>query len=171
MAWTEITRPKYLRKGRPSTRGRVRYASDTSDAEWAEIEPQLPPPAKCGRTRETDLREVVNSIFYIAQTGCQWRLLPLPALHHGAAVFLCGARQRRVADHQSCAADGRPRSRRTRGKSDRRRDRQPIGQDDRIRWSARLCGREDDQGPQAAYPDRHHRPARRDDRASGERAG
>jgi transposase len=76
MAWTEITRPKYLRKGRPSTRGRVRYASDTSDAEWAEIEPQLPPPAKCGRTRETDLREVVNAIFYIAQTGCQWRLLP-----------------------------------------------------------------------------------------------
>ena len=31
---------------------------------------------RCGRTRETDLREVVDSIFYIAQTGCQWRLLP-----------------------------------------------------------------------------------------------
>jgi transposase len=69
MAWTEITRPKYQRKG-------LRYASDTADAEWAVIEPQLPPPAKCGRTRETDLREVVNAIFYIAQTGCQWRLLP-----------------------------------------------------------------------------------------------
>jgi putative transposase len=27
-------------------------------------------------TRETDLRDVINSIFYIAQTGCQWRLLP-----------------------------------------------------------------------------------------------
>jgi transposase len=69
MAWTEITRPKYQRDG-------LRYASDTADAEWAVIEPHLPPPAKCGRTRETDLREVVNAIFYIAQTGCQWRLLP-----------------------------------------------------------------------------------------------
>src|SRR3984957_12171066 len=93
MAWTEITRPKYQRDGRPSTRGRVRYASDTADAEWAVIEPHLPPPATYGRTRETDLRDVVNAIFYIpssgysngfaagtlaslAQTGCQWRLLP-----------------------------------------------------------------------------------------------
>jgi hypothetical protein len=52
------------------------HDSDTADAEWAVIEPHLPPPAKCGRTRETALREVVNAIFYIAQTGCQWRLLP-----------------------------------------------------------------------------------------------
>jgi len=69
MAWTEITRPKYQRDG-------LRYASDTADAEWAVIAPHLPPPATCGRTRETDLRDVVNAIFYIAQTGCQWRLLP-----------------------------------------------------------------------------------------------
>ena len=69
MAWTEITRPKYQRDG-------LRYASDTTDEEWALIEPHVPSPACCGRTRETSMREVVNSIFYIAQTGCQWRLLP-----------------------------------------------------------------------------------------------
>ena len=69
MVWTDITRPKYRRDG-------VRYASDTSDAEWAVIAPLLPPPADCGRTRETSLREVVNGVFYIAQSGCQWRLLP-----------------------------------------------------------------------------------------------
>ena len=69
MAWTEITRPKYQRDG-------LRYASDTIDAEWAVIEPHLPPPASCGRTRETNLRDVVNAIFYIAQSGCQWRMLP-----------------------------------------------------------------------------------------------
>ena len=40
------------------------------------IAPHLPRPADCGRTRETDLRDVINAIFYIAQTGCQWRLLP-----------------------------------------------------------------------------------------------
>ncbi len=69
MAWTEITRREYRREG-------LRYASDTTDAEWAEIEPYLPPPAPRGRTRKTKLREVVNAIFYIAQSGCQWRLLP-----------------------------------------------------------------------------------------------
>jgi putative transposase len=69
LAWTEITRPQYRRD-------HLRYASDTTDEEWKVIAPHLPPPADCGRTRETDLREVVNSIFYIAQTGCQWRLLP-----------------------------------------------------------------------------------------------
>ena len=35
MAWTEITRPKYQRDG-------LRYASDTTDEEWALIEPHLP---------------------------------------------------------------------------------------------------------------------------------
>ena len=69
MAWTEITRPKYQRDG-------LRYASDTTDEEWAVIEPHMPPPAPCGRTRKTGMRDVVDAIFYIAQTGCQWRMLP-----------------------------------------------------------------------------------------------
>jgi transposase len=69
MAWTGITRLKYRRDG-------LRYASDTTDEEWALIEPHLPPPASRGRTRETSLRDVVNAINYIAQSGCQWRMLP-----------------------------------------------------------------------------------------------
>ena len=69
MAWTGITRPKYRRDG-------LRYASDTTDEEWALIAPHLPPPASRGRTRETDLRDAVNAIYYIAQSGCQWRMLP-----------------------------------------------------------------------------------------------
>src|ERR1700731_3663420 len=68
--WTKITRPKYRRDG-------LRYASDTTDAEWAVIEPFLPPPHKGrGRPRPTPLRAVMNAIFYLAQSGCQWRLLP-----------------------------------------------------------------------------------------------
>jgi len=69
MAWTGITRLKYRRDG-------MRYASDTTDEEWAVIEPHLPPPAKLGRTRATSLRDAVNAIYYIAQSGCQWRMLP-----------------------------------------------------------------------------------------------
>lgn len=69
MAWTEITRLKYRRDG-------LRYASDTTDDEWALIEPHLPRPSTQGRTRETRLRDVVDAIYYIAESGCQWRLLP-----------------------------------------------------------------------------------------------
>ena len=69
MAWTEITRRKNQRDGQ-------RYASDTAEAEWAVIEPHLSPPARCARTCKTKLRDVVDAIFYIAQSGCQWRLLP-----------------------------------------------------------------------------------------------
>jgi transposase len=69
MAWTEITRPKYRRDG-------LRYASDTTDEEWAVIAPRLPPVHRRGRPRETPLRQVVNAIFYIAQSCCQWRMLP-----------------------------------------------------------------------------------------------
>ena len=68
--WTEITRPQYRRDG-------LRYASDTTDGEWAVIAALMPPPHKGrGRRRTTPLRSVVNAIFYIAQSGCQWRMLP-----------------------------------------------------------------------------------------------
>lgn len=69
MPWTEITRPKYRRDG-------LRYASDATEEEWAIIAPHLPEKFRRGRPRTTDLRAVVNAVFYIAQTGCQWRLLP-----------------------------------------------------------------------------------------------
>ena len=69
MAWTEITRPKYRRDG-------LRYASDATDREWAALAPFMPPPRRRGRPRTTVLRAVVDAIFYIAQSGCQWRLLP-----------------------------------------------------------------------------------------------
>ncbi len=36
----------------------------------------MPRPRRLGRRRSTDLRRVVNAIFYIATTGCQWRQLP-----------------------------------------------------------------------------------------------
>jgi len=67
--WTEITRPKYERKG-------LRYATDVTEAEWALIAPHLPAPRALGRPRTTCVREVVNAIFYVLRAGCPWRLLP-----------------------------------------------------------------------------------------------
>jgi putative transposase len=69
MPWTEITRAQYRREG-------LRYASDTTDEEWAVIEPLMPPPSRLGRPRERDLRVIMNAILYILATGCQWRALP-----------------------------------------------------------------------------------------------
>jgi transposase len=40
------------------------------------IMPLLPSPCVRGRPRETSMREVANAIFYIAQSGCHWRMLP-----------------------------------------------------------------------------------------------
>jgi putative transposase len=69
MSWTEITRDQYRRDG-------LRYASDTTDAEWKLIEPLMPAPSRRGRPREISLRVITNAILYIAATGCQWRALP-----------------------------------------------------------------------------------------------
>jgi putative transposase len=53
-----------------------RYASDSTDKEWATIAPELAQVAGPGRKRTVNLREIVNAIFYRTRTGCQWRMLP-----------------------------------------------------------------------------------------------
>lgn len=55
-----------------------RYPSDLTDEEWSLLEPIFVEvePYTTGRPRETDLREIVNAIFYLNKTGCQWRSLP-----------------------------------------------------------------------------------------------
>jgi transposase len=52
------------------------YPSDLTDAQWALIEPHIPPVQPGGRPRKTDMRDVLDAIFYILRTGCQWRYLP-----------------------------------------------------------------------------------------------
>ena len=52
------------------------YPSDLTDLQWALIAPMIPPEKWGGRTREVDMREVVNGILYLSRTGCQWRAIP-----------------------------------------------------------------------------------------------
>ena len=52
-----------------------RYDTDLTDAQFALIEPFLPKRKRTGRP-PADLREVLNAIFYLVRSGCQWRLLP-----------------------------------------------------------------------------------------------
>lgn len=69
MSWTKITRMQYRRD-------RLRYASDMIDTEWALVAPYLPPPCRLGRTREVDLRAILDGILFAPRFGCQWRMLP-----------------------------------------------------------------------------------------------
>jgi putative transposase len=51
------------------------YPSDLTDAQWEIIEPLIPV-HRVGRPRTVNLREVLNTIFYQARSGCQWDMLP-----------------------------------------------------------------------------------------------
>ena len=53
------------------------YPSDLTDAQWALIEPHLPAEPGGGRPRKTAMRDVLDAIFYLLRTGCQWRYLPV----------------------------------------------------------------------------------------------
>jgi putative transposase len=64
---------------------RKRYPTDLTDEQWALIEPLLPGAKPGGRPRTTDLREVVNALFYQARTGVQWDFLPRDLVPKGTA--------------------------------------------------------------------------------------
>lgn len=52
------------------------YPSDLTDQEWQWIESLLPAPGKTGRPRRYPWRTILNAIFYVLRTGCQWRAMP-----------------------------------------------------------------------------------------------
>jgi putative transposase len=52
-----------------------RYPSDLTDEQWAVVKPFIPV-YPGGRPRKTAMRDVVDAIFYLVRTGCQWRYLP-----------------------------------------------------------------------------------------------
>src|ERR671913_474462 len=88
--WTMEQRQAHDRAG-------LRYPSDLTDAEWALVAPFIPPAKRGGRKRTVDVRAVLDGIFYVLATGCQWRALPkdlplgawdgtLKRLHHALFV-------------------------------------------------------------------------------------
>src|SRR3712207_7010472 len=49
-----------------------------SDEQYALLVPLLPPAKPGGRPRTTDMRRLLDGLFYLVRTGCQWRHLPPP---------------------------------------------------------------------------------------------
>ena len=69
MVWKPNTRRGYARDRRD-------YASTMTDRDWSKIAPHLPACKATGRPRKHCLRQIVNGIFYLLQSGCQWDMLP-----------------------------------------------------------------------------------------------
>lgn len=51
------------------------YPSDLTDDQWAVIEPLIPV-HRVGRPRRHSMREILNALFYLNRSGCQWEMLP-----------------------------------------------------------------------------------------------
>jgi len=54
----------------------MRYTTDLSDREWQLLQNCFPKPASTGRPRVHSYRELLNAMFYVVRTACQWRNLP-----------------------------------------------------------------------------------------------
>lgn len=54
----------------------MRYTTDLTDAKWQLIEYCFPKRSRTGRPRQHTYRELLNALFYLARTACQWRNLP-----------------------------------------------------------------------------------------------
>ncbi|MBS4169002.1 transposase [Parachlamydia sp. AcF125] len=54
---------------------RASYGTDLSDAEWNLIKHLVEKP-RVGFQEKYSRKEILNAIFYITRTGCQWRNLP-----------------------------------------------------------------------------------------------
>lgn len=52
------------------------YPSDLSDRAWRIVKGLFPINHGPGRPLELDLRQIINAIWYVVRTGCQWRALP-----------------------------------------------------------------------------------------------
>jgi putative transposase len=115
-----------------------------SDEQYALLTPLIPPAKPGGRPRTTDMRRLLDGLFYLVRTGCQWRHLPPPpafsALADGVRLHarLCG--RRRVGEHAPPARDDAARAGRPGGQPHCRDHRYPERQDDRKRgprgWDA-----------------------------------
>ena len=54
----------------------VSYPTDLSDGEWNLLRPSVDIRAQLGALRVVCLRCIMNALFYINKTGCQWEMLP-----------------------------------------------------------------------------------------------
>lgn len=52
------------------------YATDLTDEQFRAVLRLIPPSKPGGRPRSVNMRAILNALFYLARTGCAWRMLP-----------------------------------------------------------------------------------------------
>jgi transposase len=94
--WTAKNRGRY-------GRGKLRYPSDLTGAEWELVEPLIPPGKRGGGKRTVVMREVVNGLMYILSAGCQWRAIPkdLPPKSTLSRLFRPVGLRRHIGEYPS----------------------------------------------------------------------
>jgi putative transposase len=63
------------------------YPTDLTDAEWDVIAPYINADPQIGAPRSVCMRCVVNALFYINKTGCQWQMLPSNLPNYGTVYY------------------------------------------------------------------------------------
>ena len=71
--WTDTTRKQFAR-------AEQLLPSDLTDAEWAVLEPLLPPRPRLGLPPVWDYRHIVDAMLFVLRGGVPWRMLP-PGLY------------------------------------------------------------------------------------------
>src|SRR3984893_5970270 len=61
---------------RAADRHGLRYPSESERQRVGADQPAIPPAKSGGRRGAVNVREVLNAIFYMLSTGCQWLALP-----------------------------------------------------------------------------------------------
>ena len=86
-----INSPSYRDRRNPLSHRAEGYTSDMTGQQWEIIRPLLCPERHGpGRPPELDLRQVVNAIFYVDRTGCQWTNLPKDYPNHNSVYYYYG---------------------------------------------------------------------------------
>jgi hypothetical protein len=144
------------------------YPSDLSDEEWAILGPLITPGKQAGHPQLFGLRRIVEAVFYLLRTGCQWRdAARVPALVHGVPPLRQVAQPGRLGADQRRAARAPSPAQGPQAPADGRDHRQPVRAHDRSGWPARLRRRQEGLRPQAAHPGGHGRQSAQGKRAPG----
>src|SRR5215469_2255542 len=159
--WTEMHRRIYRREGNG-------YPSDLRDAEWARLEPLIPPARPGGRPRKTDMRAAINAILYLLRTGCPWRYLPRDSFPPRSTVYNIFRKFQRDGVWEAIWAELHMALRERMGReatpSAAVLDRQSVKSAEKgavktTRWVNDGLGAQEDEGPQTPRPGRQRRAA------------
>ena len=79
------------------------YPTDLTDEQWKILEPLVPAPQPGPQPVKHSRREIVNAIFYVLRSGCQWRMLPhdlppWPLVYHYFAAWKKDGTWQRIHD-------------------------------------------------------------------------